>query len=327
MENKNLKSFIDDFDGDVVTEIPLSNNKNNRVYSDNLVEKAMSNPSITKFENDDVTHEKPDINLDALEKFVRETLGLSFQPYERTERPVDNNGSEFCNLLNELIVNHKIPESIPNYVSELGGIDIENHHLIFEYRDRFIQYGGFSLVAYDWVRLLKETIIKDSKCLEIMSGSGMLAKALKDVGCDVIATDNKTWGKDKRSRRVDWFENPFTEIEEIDCIDAIDKYGKEVDFVIVSWAYMDDTCYRALLKMREVNPNCIMIYIGEYGDCCADENFTEAAVDFYDSLYEYQNNQLDKIVDNLEEMCESLDKIRELYRNWWGIHDDIYLVK
>lgn len=323
--NEKLKSFIDDFDGDVVAEIPINNiNKNKRVYGNDVVEKAMSNSSITKFENDDVTHEKPEINLDALEKFVRETLGLSFQPYERTERPVDNNGSEFCNLLNELIVNHKIPESIPNYVSEMDGFG--DHFLGYRYRDRYIEYAGFSLVAYDWVRMLKETIIKDSKCLEIMSGSGMLAKALKDVGCDIIATDNKTWCNGGPGMPVDWFINPFTEVEEIDCIEAIEKYGKDVDFIIVSWAYMDDTCYRALLKMREVNPKCIMIYIGEYGECCADENFTEAAQEFDEYIYNESRNHK-AIPESYMSMYNNLLKIRKLYKSWFGIHDDIYLVK
>ena len=217
----------------------------------------------------------------ALQEFIEKQFGLKCNlPYEKNPDEVQ----QLRDIITDIEERHIIPETYPIEVSACSDLDL------FKYRNRLIKAGSFSLVSYDWVRKLKETIIKDSKCLEIMAGSGMLAKALKDVGCDVIATDNKSWKFINRDEREDrtWFDNPFTDVEELDCIDAIEKYGKDVDFVIVSWAYMDDTCYRALLKMREVNPECLMIYIGEYGDCCADENFTQAAESFDLSWFEYK---------------------------------------
>ena len=220
-------------------------------------------------------------------------------------------------IIDELIINRTIPESYPdvfdyrkNFGKENFSYDFKNIDRLYQLRDIMIKYNGFSLVSYDWVRLLKELIIKDGKCLEIMCGTGMLSKALQDVGVDGIATDNNSWAKDEFIDN-DWIEKPFTQIEEIDCIEAIKKYGKEIDFVIVSWAYMDDTCYRALITMREVNPDCKMIFIGEYGDACANDDFVYNAI----------------CLNNTTEYNEAMGKINNKFLSWNGIHDRVYIVK
>lgn len=160
-----------------------------------------------------------------------------------------------------------IPKSIPNDIRY--GLDYSNlmEREILYYRDRFIQNVGFVRVTKDWVRPLSKWI-GNRKCLEIMAGSGALTYALREEGVKIKAIDDYSW------------HNPFKmwcEVENIDCIAAITKYGKEVSFIICSWPYMDDTAYRALLKMREVNPKCRMIYIGEdCGGCTANDEFFQA---------------------------------------------------
>lgn len=92
----------------------------------------------------------------------------------------------------------------------------------------------------------------------------------------------------------------------VDCIDAIEKY-KDTDIFIVSWPYMDDTAHRALMKMREVNHDAIMIFIGEdSGGCTAND-------DFYDSIQE---------IDNMK-----INSINCIYPRWNGINDRLFLVK
>jgi len=53
------------------------------------------------------------------------------------------------------------------------------------------------------------------------------------------------------------------------------EYGKNVDVLIMSWPpYTDEVVVKVLRKMREVNPSCIMVYIGEKeGGCNASEEF------------------------------------------------------
>ena len=264
------------------------------------------------------------------QKFIEERFGLKcLNPYsdnQDTAKEFEKELVMMSHIIDDMKLYRKIPENYPCIVNTPPHL-LDVHTSVYELRERFIEAGSYSLVSYDWVRKLKETIIKDSKCLEIMAGSGLLSKALKDVGCDIIATDNKSWVDFNRIMFSPWFRDPFTDVEELDCIDAIEKYGKDVDFVIVSWAYMDDTCYRALLKMREVNPDCLMIYIGEYGDCCADENFTQAAESFDIHWFEHMKDGKEPIVENLVEIYNNLVEVRKIYKQWYGIHDDIYIVK
>jgi len=41
------------------------------------------------------------------------------------------------------------------------------------FRQDYTEKFGFSLVSKNWINILKDLVIKDSKCLEIMSGRGL----------------------------------------------------------------------------------------------------------------------------------------------------------
>ncbi len=170
-------------------------------------------------------------------------------------------------------------------------------------RGEILKRLGFSLVCTQWIKPLSQWI-GNRKCLEVMSGCGSLTKALKDEGINIIATDNFSW------KGIDNWNNTkhyWTEIEDMDAIESIEKYGKEVDIIIMSWAYMDDTAFRVLQTMRKVNPDLIMIYIGEgHEGCTADD-------EFYDSLIEIEDNEF--------------SNINKLYPRWFGIHDCLWLIK
>lgn len=172
----------------------------------------------------------------------------------------------------------------------------------YEYRGKIISQQGFTILTQEWINEFSKWI-GDRKCLEIMSGCGALSKALKDKDIDVIATDNFSWdGQDNWNNT----NNYWTNIENIDAIEAIEKY-KNRDIIIMSWAYMDDTAYRCLLKMREVNSNMVMIVIGEgWGGCTADDNFFEVIEE----------------IDN-----EEVQRIDSKIPRWIGTHDHMMLVK
>ena len=115
-----------------------------------------------------------------------------------------------------------------------------------------------------------------------MCGSGALSFALRSCGTSIIATDDHSWEKNY----PDWFQAPWTEIEKLDCLQAIEKYGRQTDLLLCSWPYRDDYCYQALLKMREVNPSMKMIYIGEpAGQATASDQFFDAMEEVDDDSF------------------------------------------
>lgn len=216
----------------------------------------------------------------------------------------NNRHSIFSKKINENkvknIINDLYNKIIPNDYNDLN---IENNYDSC-LRSIIIKLQGFALIDKTWTKKLSD-FIGNKKCLEIMSGCGSLSKALKDNGINIISTDDFSWDGNSESN---WnkYRNYWTDIENIDCIKAIEKYGKYVDYIIMSWAYMDDMAYKSLLKMREINPNCKMIVIGEdkYG-CTADD-------DFFDNI---------NIIDD-----RKIDEINKLYTSWDGIYDYISLV-
>jgi len=207
---------------------------------------------------------------------------------------VDENFIEEMTKNVDLLKKHIIPDSYPEDISN-------NIAFIFSFydkmisRENIIQLSAFPLISKDWLKILAE-YIGNEKCLEIMAGSGMLSYGLREFGVDIIPTDNYSWKQ----------ANPWMDIEKMDCIDAIKKYGKERKYIIMSWPEMNDNAYKALITMRKVNPNAKMIYIGEFGECCADENFVNEA----------------KIVDN-----EFAKRINNKFLSWCGIHDLLLILQ
>ena len=58
---------------------------------------------------------------------------------------------------------------------------------------------------------------------------------------------------------------------------AIEQYGGESELILCSWPFVNDDCYEALLKMRQVNPAAQMIFIGEWRGGTASSKFFDAA--------------------------------------------------
>lgn len=149
------------------------------------------------------------------------------------------------------------------------------------YRDPIVKNSGFALISNEWVRPLAQWIGK-RHCLEIMSGSGALSYALTQNGTDVIATDNCSWAQQYGS----WFSEPWQKVEQLNCLDAIERYGSDCELIICSWPYMDEDAYNALIKMRAVNPTAMMIYIGEWScGATASDSFFEAVSIVHDTEF------------------------------------------
>lgn len=216
---------------------------------------------------------------------------------------INDSIKELTELLNEQMTDFSSFKKLweAKEIPELYDAAFLNSPSAFLVRSTAIDMQGFSLLSHDWVKPLAEWIGKRS-CLEIMSGCGSLTAVLKAYQVTIQATDNFSWNS---SRFWNTFQHYWTDVECLDAIEAIQKYA-HYDLVICSWPYMDDTAYRALLTMRQVNPNMQMIYIGEWTDgCTADSHF-------FDTL---------ELVEDA-----SFEAIKKRYPRWRGIYDNLYLI-
>jgi len=168
----------------------------------------------------------------------------------------------------------------------------------FKLREQWLKKGMYALVTWSWVTPFAKWI-GNRKCLEVMAGRGWLSLALQSLGVDITATDDYSWAE-KRN----WDES-VTEVEKLDSVEAIKKYGKDIDLLIISWPYMDDNAYKTINKLHEVNPNTLIVYIGEgCGGCTADD-------DFYEHFQEVDDEEFQKAVSG--------------FQQWWGLHDYVQL--
>lgn len=291
-----------------------------------------------------------------------------------SESFTDEEVNIYINLITT-IMNGKIPESFPKFLSSFYFMD----HLSKIADDKFFEkkknenpeFGkicstyikdgfsypfallqsivGYGNISLDWVRVLKERVIKEGKVMELLAGSGAFSEALKQVGGNILHTiDDNTWVEyhdNMRnfydlSRKEDlpkdvklyyqykfqdfedhthtsyskWKNLPYQRnVEEMDALNAIELYGKECDFIFISFIPMDDTGTLILKKMREVNPNCRLILLGEGdgGNCVSDEFFELAEDCVYTGEYS----------------CKDFDIINTLHTTFAGYHDYITIYK
>jgi hypothetical protein len=177
------------------------------------------------------------------------------------------------------LLKNEIPDAYPEYVTYT---EQPLHKRYAVNRFDFINISSFSRVSRRWVEPLAR-FIQGAGCLEIMAGKGALAKALNDCGVQITATDDFSWKwhrnpENKAGHRAELDELWFG-VEEMDCVDAVRKYGIGCGFILCGWPpYRDENLHKSLLSMREVNPECRLIYIGEEkGGCSANDAFFDAA--------------------------------------------------
>lgn len=206
---------------------------------------------------------------------------------------------EIENIFN-LYTNKKFPIDISDRLSDNSSV--------LEYKTDITKIVGFTLITDNLLYNLS-SLLYGNKCLEIMSGNGALAKGLKDYGVDIIATDNY--------EMEDFFNKDlWTDIENIDAVEAIEKYGKDVQFVLCSWIpYYKSIGYESIKKLYEVNPNAIFICIGEdIGGCTADDNFFKYSSEILFSERMKIDNSL-------------IEKIEKSLKNWHGINAKIKFLR
>lgn len=138
------------------------------------------------------------------------------------------------------------------------------------FRTKFTEKCGFVF----WTKSSMDELaafIKDEKWLEVMSGTGYLGNTMNSVyHTNIIMTDNKSW------KKCMWSDNDtYKNIEQLDALDAIDKYHDEVKGIIMSWPpYAEPIAAKILSKCYDYK--LPILYIGEGpGGCTADDEFFE----------------------------------------------------
>lgn len=174
-----------------------------------------------------------------------------------------------------------------------------------------ISHMGYSVITVRNCRILADLIQRRS-LLEIMCGLGSYTYTLRCLGVPVIATDDYSWIDDD-PKFIDWKQKPWIDdIERIDAVSAIKKYGKQVDFILMSWPPMnEDFAAQALETMRMVNPECRMIYVGEEkGGVTANDRFFD-------------------ILSDVSGQYSSINELWESYHSWvnQGFRDKQYIIK
>jgi len=168
-------------------------------------------------------------------------------------------------------------------------------------RNYYISQGMFAFVSWRWVKPLTEFVGK-KKVLEVMAGRGILAYALRELGVDIIATDDFSFAR--ASDNSPW-DTPVTEVLEMDALEAIEEYGSQIEYLLVSWPY-PNMALKTIRKMYEVNPNAQVIFIGEFTPANICSNFEKHFIE----------------IDNPE-----FDLVSASYEHWEHVNDRIYLGK
>lgn len=213
-----------------------------------------------------------------------------------------------------------IPDEIPIKPTSVfdPGYNLHNFIRGFRLRDYYINEGMYAFVSWKWVKPFVKWI-GNRKCLEVMAGRGILAYALRQMGVNLITTDDLSWAEKANSRKKEepegemlvgvnhskWI-HPVTEVEKLDAVEAVRRYGKEIDIMIMSWPpYMDNTAFQVIFELNKINPQALVVFIGENGGCTADRIF---------SLH------FDIINDDVD-----FNEAARAYEQWDNIHDGLYL--
>ncbi|MGL5676161.1 MAG: hypothetical protein ACRDDX_07095 [Cellulosilyticaceae bacterium] len=203
---------------------------------------------------------------------------------------------------------HKaLPEDIPfDYTDQtFAGWDSKGVPIVrpkdynsYDYREILMPIVGYTLVTKDFCKALA-TFIGNKKVLEVMAGTGCLTYGLRQYGVTIHATDDLSEGLYEKF----WIDD----LEQLDCIESIKKYGKDIDYILISWAAYKAPILTVVQLLKYMNPQAQIIYIGE----------TKGGCTGHDALWD----MVAPVGDNT--FYPAVFK----YRSWYGLHDRPYLLK
>lgn len=174
----------------------------------------------------------------------------------------------------------EIPEYIPLEITEHHAEDYEpfpsfNAYSVHQYQQKC---GYFAKFTQYFAREIADHV-GEGILLDPMAGRGYAVKALRNAGVKTIASDNNSWTLSDN-------------IENLDALDSLRKYGERITHLLISWAPCENEIDLKLLREVRANyPHVTIINVGEkVGGCTGSMGFWDEAeiVDHslaYETLY------------------------------------------
>lgn len=149
----------------------------------------------------------------------------------------------------------------------------------FLMRELAIPHMGYTVITKEFCSALS-TFIGNHSVLEVMAGNGLLTYGLRQYGVTSHATDDQSWHTS--------FNMWIDDLEVLDGVSAIEKYGHNVDYIIVAWPPMDSVIEDIVTAIKKLNrPELRLIYIGEScGGCTATEKFFDMVEEIQDATFD-----------------------------------------
>ncbi|MBE8167637.1 MAG: hypothetical protein HAW66_04665 [Shewanella sp.] len=124
------------------------------------------------------------------------------------------------------------------------------------------KFAMWALIDLEWTKKLCREIksLGIKTCLEVGGGRGWLSKAMSEHSIDMICTD------------IESRESVY-DVEEIDGVSAIDKYGETADALVISWPHDNASEF-----IKKWSSGKWVIYIGESPTGC------NAYMDFFENF-------------------------------------------
>jgi hypothetical protein len=161
------------------------------------------------------------------------------------------------------------------------------------------RFGYWATITQDFVQAIKKEFPNQS-FLELMAGNGYLSKGLRDLDVETYCTDDLSWSKYNQTGNL-----KMTEVESLDALSALQKYGVGVDNVLIAWSPdREDIDLKILQAVRKLPVN--LLVIGEKYGATDSKEFWDEAI----------------LVDD-----PRIDRINQFYSHYDIVHDQLYLVK
>lgn len=187
---------------------------------------------------------------------------------------------DFCST----VYSGKVPEMLPANLSDYGD---------FRNSTESMQIGRYLQTCGMYGKIMKDTAsdialnVGDGVVLDPMAGNGWAAKALREAGVKTIASDDDSWEISK-------------DIEKLDAMESLKKYGNKISHLLISWApYGSDIDVKLLREVRANYPHVTIINVGEGEQGCT------GSPEFW------------------EELNETTPEHRVRYDTTFGLHDHV----
>ncbi|GAB6092809.1 SAM-dependent methyltransferase [Furfurilactobacillus curtus] len=148
-------------------------------------------------------------------------------------------------------------------------------HQLRDFRDYLeATYGMWAYISAPFTNDLSN-YLKGVPTLELMAGNGYISKGLRDHDANqtLYVTDSTAWTNENETGR-----HPVIEVEPLDALAAIAKYGTNVDAIIMSWSPDgQEIDWQVLQAVRQLPNAPQLIVIGEKGGATGSTAFWQHA--------------------------------------------------